>query len=170
MNANTTPTPEELAEQFPCTGSPFAVWYNPDPNADHRKWVVNDSDGSPCFDLADIVTALKKAAEIGREWDAKTRHQAQESANVIVEDLPPKITQKQMELALDEITTMADVLRHLCMEAMQGNSAKNAAAACYISSQIGYIADRCLGFDGFGPDHFLSPTLWNKEESGAHHA
>jgi integrase len=41
----TVTTHNELRDQFPPTCRPFAVWYNPDVKADHRKWAVNGEDG-----------------------------------------------------------------------------------------------------------------------------
>lgn len=85
MNANSTPTPAELAEQFPCTIRPFAVWYNDGAGCNSRKWNVNDESGNVVKDFADMDKALKVAAKMEREsgWDAEARKQAQALANVI---------------------------------------------------------------------------------------
>ncbi|OGS97715.1 MAG: hypothetical protein A3K04_09645 [Gallionellales bacterium RBG_16_56_9] len=85
-NNSTATTPEELAEQFPITTRPFAVWYNSDPGADHRKWAVNDESGDAIKEFADMATALKTAAEMGREWEADAKIQAQALAKVIGAD------------------------------------------------------------------------------------
>ena len=83
-DANSTATThEQLAEQFPCTARPFAVWYNSDPEADHRKWCVNGEDGVAVEEFADMETALKAAAKMGSEWDVEARKQAQALAEVI---------------------------------------------------------------------------------------
>ena len=79
---NTATTPEELAEQFPCTARPFAVWYNSSEGADHRKWAVNGEDGHACAEFENMATALKAAAEMSGEWDAEARKQAQALAKV----------------------------------------------------------------------------------------
>lgn len=75
----TATTPEELAKQFPSTVRPFAVWYNDAPGCDSRKWAVNDESGTPTQEFEDMATALKAAAEMGSEWDAEARKQAQAS-------------------------------------------------------------------------------------------
>lgn len=80
---STATTPEELAEQFPITDRPFAVWYNATPEVDHLKWAVNGMDGEAVEDFADMATALKAAAEMGCEWDEDARKQAQALAEVI---------------------------------------------------------------------------------------
>lgn len=81
-NNSTATTPEEFAEQFPCTARPFAVWYNPDPNANHLKWAVNNESGEASEEFEDMATALKAAAEMGREWADEARIQAQALAKV----------------------------------------------------------------------------------------
>jgi len=78
----TATTPEELAEQFPCTARPFAVWYNSSEGADHRKWAINGEDGEAVEDFEDMATALKAAAEMSSEWDAEAIKQAQALAKV----------------------------------------------------------------------------------------
>lgn len=80
---STVTTPERLAEQFPCTARPFAVWYNPDPNANHLKWAVNDESGEASEEFEDMATALKVAAEMGKEWADEARIQAQALAKAI---------------------------------------------------------------------------------------
>lgn len=85
---STATTSEELAEQFPCTARPFAVWYNSSEGADHRKWAVNGEDGAACEDFEDMGTALKAAAEMSSEWDAEARIQAQALAEVTGADKP----------------------------------------------------------------------------------
>lgn len=82
-NDSTATTPEELAEQFPGTNRPFAVWCNSDPRVDHRKWAVNGEDGEACADFEDVAQALKAAAEMGAEWDAAAKKQAQALAQVV---------------------------------------------------------------------------------------
>jgi len=77
---STATTPEELAEQFPCTCRPFAVWRNPDEN---HIWAVNGEDGHACAEFEDMATALKAAAEMSSEWDAEARKQAEALAKVI---------------------------------------------------------------------------------------
>ncbi len=65
---STATTPEELAEQFPITNRPFAVWYNSSPGVDHRKWAVNDEDGNAIVSLPNyedartIANALRVSA------------------------------------------------------------------------------------------------------------
>lgn len=51
---STATTPEELAKQFPCTGSPFAVWCNTEAGI----W-VNDENGEATTEFADMDTALR---------------------------------------------------------------------------------------------------------------
>ena len=80
---STATTPEELAEQVPCTARPFAVWYNSSEGADHRKWAINGEDGEAVEDFEDMATALKAAAEMSSEWDAEARKQAEALAKVI---------------------------------------------------------------------------------------
>lgn len=79
----TATTPEQLAEQFPHTLRPFAVLYNDDPGCDSRKWAVNNESGETTQEFEDMATALKAAAEMGSEWDAEARKQAQALAEVI---------------------------------------------------------------------------------------
>lgn len=79
---DTATTHEELAEQFPPTNRPFAVWHNSAPEVDNNKWVVNGEDGEACADFADLAKALKAAAEMGAEWDAEAKRQAQTLAKV----------------------------------------------------------------------------------------
>jgi|SRR5450759_1964469 len=75
MNKFTATTPENFAEQFPGTCRPFAVWYNPDPNVNNLKWAVNGEDGEAVEEFEDMITALKTAAEMGKEWaDESTLH------------------------------------------------------------------------------------------------
>jgi hypothetical protein len=85
-NNSTATTHKELAAQFPYTDRPFAVWYNPDPKADHRKWAVTGESGIGIGDFADLVEALKTAAEMGgKEWYDEARFQAQTLANLMSE-------------------------------------------------------------------------------------
>jgi len=85
MNANSTPTPKELADQFHGTIRPFAVWYNEGAGCDSRKWNVNDENGNVVKDFVDMATALKVAAKMEREsgWDAEARKQARALAKVM---------------------------------------------------------------------------------------
>ena len=80
-NNSTATTHEELAEQFPCTARPFAVWYHSDAD-DNRYWNVNAEDGCAIKEFEDMATALKAAAEMGREWADEARIQAQALAKV----------------------------------------------------------------------------------------
>jgi hypothetical protein len=86
MSANSKPTPEELSALFPRTCRPFAVWYNPEECfADHLTgchWVVNGDGGLPEEEFEELATALKKAAQMGSEWDADARRQAQALAKI----------------------------------------------------------------------------------------
>lgn len=84
---STATTPEELAKQFPITGRPFAVWYDPQLEVSARPWVVNNESGDACDEFFfDLNTALKVAAERGKEWADEARIQAQALAEAIKED------------------------------------------------------------------------------------
>lgn len=82
---STATTPEELAAQFPSTNRPFAVWYNPAPEVDYH-WVVNGESCEAIEQFSDVGQALRRAAEIGSEWDAEARKQAEALAEVIEAD------------------------------------------------------------------------------------
>lgn len=85
-------TPEEFAAQFPITARPFAVWYNAEPEAvNNRPWALNDDSGEASQEFDDMATALKRAAEMGKEWADEARHQAQELAKVAGADAMPKV-------------------------------------------------------------------------------
>lgn len=81
-NANSTATThEELAEQFPTTNRPFAVWYHQESD-DNLRWCVNDDSGHATKEFAELATALKAAAEMGKDWAEEARIQAQALARV----------------------------------------------------------------------------------------
>lgn len=79
--ADFTATHKELSEQFPCTGRPFAVWYDPDVD-DNLHWCVNGEDGSSFKNYRDMAVALKTAAKMGAEWDEEARKQRQYMLNI----------------------------------------------------------------------------------------
>lgn len=49
-------TPEQLAEQYPCNGDPFGVWYCID--AERYRWAVNDKKGHVFTETLEYKTAL----------------------------------------------------------------------------------------------------------------
>lgn len=55
-NQDSTATPEQLAEQFPCNTDPFGVWYNQDEES--YTWAVNDENGDGISNAMHYETAL----------------------------------------------------------------------------------------------------------------
>lgn len=97
-NDFTATTPEELAKQFPITGRPFAIWYNAEPEAvNNRPWAVNDESGEASQEFDDLATALKAAAEMGKEWADEARRQAQALAKVNEHDNTENLTAADLE-------------------------------------------------------------------------
>jgi|GEM_PF-4497973 len=54
--AQNNATPEQLAEQYPCNGDPFGVWYCID--AERYRWAVNDKKGHAFTEALNYKTAL----------------------------------------------------------------------------------------------------------------
>ena len=176
---STATTPEELAEQFPCTVRPFAVWYSLDQVNGRGCWAVNNESGEPTQEFEDMATALKVASELGQEWEAEARKQAQALAEVAVaksrcvmlDSNKAQPTPEQMKIAFEQIATMANALQGVCNNIIAGtNSGALAMGAQSMAVQIGWIADRCIGFDVKEPDAWMLPPNWERTESEAAHA
>lgn len=81
-NKDSTVTPEQLAEQFPCNTDPFGVWYNAD--EEFYTWAVNDENGDGISNAMHYETALIvsdalriRHAKINNKWlilDAETQN------------------------------------------------------------------------------------------------
>ncbi|MBX9916789.1 MAG: hypothetical protein E6Q59_01350 [Nitrosomonas sp.] len=56
-------TPEQLAEQYPCNGDPFGVWYDIDGDSLNR-WVTNNENGDSISDVASYEVATVIAAAL----------------------------------------------------------------------------------------------------------
>lgn len=115
MDKLTHPTPEQMAEQFPNTKRPFAVWYNTeecfaDPDAGNRRWVVNGDDGLPHEEFEDMTTALKIAAELGAEWDEEARIQALALANILEEDELQPLADAGLDKILNDFELSAPII------------------------------------------------------------
>lgn len=176
-DADSTATPAELAEQFPCTGRPFAVWYNQDAE-DNRYWVVNDQEGNSNSEedsksvFEDFAAALKFAAKLYAEsgWEAEARRQAQALAEVCGQSTTQP-TPEQMKVAFDQIANLATGLQSLCnIEGGQQLACVLPLAVESIAAQIGWIADKCIGFGVKGSDGWFLPPSWEWEKSEAAHA
>ncbi len=136
----TATTPEQLAEQFPHTLRPFAVLYNDDPGCDSRKWAVNNENGETTQEFEDMATALKVAAEMGSEWDAEARKQAQALAEVI-ESNDAELLDIQARLVLmmsgkDDGAKNRIVKTIVCKMADSLVSASNYEDACTIANAL----------------------------------
>lgn len=97
INNSTATTQKELAEQFPITGRPFAVWYGQDPAVTGRHWVVNDEQGEGNEAFEDMAEALKTAAERGKEWAEEARIQAHALAKVNGHDNTENLTASDLD-------------------------------------------------------------------------
>jgi len=60
---------------------------------------------------------------------------------------------------------MALALRELCYSIVDGGTDNKGTAAATIASQIGWIADRCIGFDHHDSDFWMLPPIWKCDES-----
>jgi len=82
-----------------------------------------------------------------------------------------KPTPEQMKVAFEQIATMANSLQSLCDDIIAGkNSGAMGMGAQSMAAQIGWIADRCIGFDVKESDSWFLPPTWERVESEAHHA
>ena len=79
-------------------------------------------------------------------------------------------TQEQMKAVLEEIALMARSIEHLCISGIDGGfNELSFVAAQKMATQIGWMADRCLGFTCVGSDGWLLPSNWENETSGVRH-
>lgn len=77
---------------------------------------------------------------------------------------------EQMKAVLDEIAMMSRNLKHLCIAGIVNNRSEcSFIAASNIAAQIGWMADRCIGFTHQGSDDWLLPAGWENKKSDAHH-
>jgi hypothetical protein len=106
----------------------------------------------------------KAAARMLEHPNRLTTTQLNTGVRIMATQEYTKVTPEQMEVALSVIVSIADSLRSLCMDITQdgcGDNAHRSIAAEHLAAQIGWIADKCSGFDSFGPDYFLLPPIWN---------
>lgn len=77
-------------------------------------------------------------------------------------------TPEQAQTAFYEIAQLSMSLKYLCGDALQSDledSGKLMVAAEAIANQIGWIADRCLGYDiQGGAEDWLLPRRWHTQE------
>lgn len=119
---STATTPEELAEQFPCTARPWAVWYNPAPEAvNNRPWAVNDESGEASQEFDDLATALRRAAELGKKWSDEARIQAQALAKVAGEFDPNGLTNKIQSIS-NGLAGVSSILERFARDGNNGLS------------------------------------------------
>lgn len=80
------------------------------------------------------------------------------------------VTPAQMEVGLSQIASMALALKGICTQAIDGDDDGNLrVAARSMASEIGLIADRCLGFDiNGGIDEWLLPPSFEAKKEASH--
>jgi hypothetical protein len=66
---------------------------------------------------------------------------------------------------------MARSIEHLCISGIDDSFNEMSFVAAYkMAAQIGWMADRSLGFKCYGEDGWMLPACFVKQESEANHA
>lgn len=79
----------------------------------------------------------------------------------MIKDLP---NAEQIKSALSDIGVMAEALKALCYHIIEGDEDGHlTVAAAHLATKIGWVADRCLGFDGKSSDDWLMPPTWSEK-------
>jgi hypothetical protein len=64
-------TPADLAEQFPCSGDPFAVWFSLDEKAGRGVWAINDEKCIAMYETTTHEAAVKLSRALRLQLQAK---------------------------------------------------------------------------------------------------
>lgn len=155
-----TATPEELEKQFPSTARPFAVFYYSD--AENGKyWNVNNENGVPTAEFEDFAEALKVAADMGREWEAEGRKQAQALAKITGAALPhievcrnlfgehPEDVISPINCASDTLLQLVEIFNTISSEALKERNGYRikylAEAGSHLAHDMGNYTDCVYG-------------------------
>lgn len=80
-----------------------------------------------------------------------------EDSNTVQEIIESKPTAAQIDAALNQITSMALALTGICFDIIQVDENGNlSVAAATLATQIGWTADRCLGFQLQSSDGWMN--------------